>query len=272
MRSSFLPLKWSACPARLRARGGFTLIELLVVIAIIAILAALLVPALNEAMEKGRRVHCASNLHQVGVGLHGYAADHNGELPPTGRTMTGNAAALHVLGNVYGQPDYPNVAEVVSEYTGLMTFFCPSQQDWPPGQRVGWPNRRANFTFPPIQEGYWWGSTHYILAWGTAMLEPDNPSLDMIARTPSDPAQLWLAGDSLAYDASTGMIYGRDGDNFCNHPTQEADFPQALAGGNFLAVGGGVIWARAESLNDAEQWFTLHYFNAGPAVCYFPVP
>ena len=255
-----------------RERGAFTLIELLVVIAIIAILAALLVPALKEAMEQGRRAHCASNLHQMGVGLHGYAADHDGRLPPTGRTMTGNGAALHVLGNVFALADHPNVAEVVSEYTGLTTFFCPSQQNWPPGQRTGWPDRRANFTAQPLAHGYWWGSTHYILAWGTAMLEPKNPGLDMIARSPEDSSQLWLAGDSLAYDASTRTIYGLDGDNFCNHTTFESAYPEALAGGNFLAVGGGVIWAKAERLNDADRWFTLNYYNAGPAVCYFPVP
>lgn len=61
---------------------GFTLIELLVVIAIIAVLAAMLVPAVQNALETARRVTCLNNLHQVGLGIAGYASDHDGTYPP----------------------------------------------------------------------------------------------------------------------------------------------------------------------------------------------
>ena len=86
--------------AKLRPHGrGFTLIELLVVIAIIAILAALLLPALSKAKEKAKRVQCASNLKQVGVGLTMYANENSENLftprPVAGGTVRFNIHALN---------------------------------------------------------------------------------------------------------------------------------------------------------------------------------
>ncbi|MBS1369575.1 MAG: DUF1559 domain-containing protein [Lentisphaeria bacterium] len=71
----------------------FTLIELLVVIAIIAILAGMLLPALNAAREKGRRATCVGNLKQIGGGMHFYANDFSSVLPAVFHT-TGSDLGL----------------------------------------------------------------------------------------------------------------------------------------------------------------------------------
>ncbi len=100
----------------------FTLLELLVVIAIVAILAGLLLPALNQARERSRRTVCVSNLRQIGTALESYLHDSNNILPSC-RIMPLTAGA--------GEEDLPGIVETLSSYLGgnRAVFHCPSDTE-----------------------------------------------------------------------------------------------------------------------------------------------
>ena len=86
-------------------RSGFTLIELLVVIAIIAILAALLLPALVRAKEKGSQAACMSNARQIGLAMSMYAEDNSGWLPTTTHGAGTNASWIYQLSSQLANVD-----------------------------------------------------------------------------------------------------------------------------------------------------------------------
>jgi prepilin-type N-terminal cleavage/methylation domain-containing protein/prepilin-type processing-associated H-X9-DG protein len=98
-------------------RRAFTLVEVLVVIAVIALIAAMLLPALSKARQSGRRTACASNLRQLSVAVSLYAGENEGDYPPVNQTN-----------------HWP--AQLHRGYENFDVLLCPSDRT-PPARDVG---------------------------------------------------------------------------------------------------------------------------------------
>ena len=156
---------------------GFTLIELLVVIAIIAILAAMLLPALARAKQKAKLSQCQSNYHQIGIACYTYASDYRDMYPVDNTHSDASAKMWNNINELKGEhytyffltsgnslinaltPVSPGIQPFVFDNLGhlyetkmipnALVFFCPS---FPDNSTLG-ANAYANPTFISTEAG-----------------------------------------------------------------------------------------------------------------------
>lgn len=152
---------------------AFTLIELLVAIAIIAILIAMLVPAVQKVREASNRARCENNLRQIGIALHGHHTS-EGYFPPGVLTETDIQDSYHTAysyllpyleqGNVKNQINFDipwyNSANWTAVMNELPTFYCPSN-------RIrGWLDLKAIQQQWNVAMPQYVGATDYVLCKG----------------------------------------------------------------------------------------------------------
>ena len=258
-------------------RNGFTLIELLVVIAIIAILAALLLPALSKAKDKAVRIQCTSNLKQWGVAFTMYAGDNREAFPPNPTSDGASGFAWVAMGlntNFFPQYLYPNrpgvtTGTTTTERNKQDVLYCPTDE-W--HRAVESEEDKVNligYQFLPGREADGWpnyndqGLGEWV--YRTKLGGPYRKApvmIDKIQATGTIPNLLWSGQIS---PTSPSFPYA-------NH-RNTAGIP---IGGNFLYEDGSVLWRKFDlarykatiDVGSADSGWTVFYrpgdLTAGP--------
>lgn len=177
-------------------KQGFTLIELLVVISIIAILMAIIMPALSTAREQARRIQCLSQLKDMGTMLNLYIADNNGRMVSAG--YYGGGRWWDQLGRYYGKTTN-NSGE--NRY-GFKVFMCPTQWNMTDVSKMGPGFNKDNANDDGTVD---LGPSH-MYNYNTHFACPYDPA----TKTKSFPQYWWTKHSSIQTPSTLPVFWDRD--------------------------------------------------------------